>query len=75
MAEKRMTGASGHRRVPISFYENLEIPVLPISEQEKIVAEVSGYEVAIAKAQAVMASCADRKKAVLEKYLGRKQRD
>ncbi len=35
MAEKRMTGASGHRRVPISFYENLQIPVPPMPEQEK----------------------------------------
>ena len=69
MAAKRMTGASGHRRVPISFYENLEIPVPSLTEQEKIVAEVSGYEAEIAKAQAVMAGCADRKKAVLEKYL------
>lgn len=69
MAAKRMTGASGHRRVPISFYENLEIPVPSLTEQEKIVAEVSGYEAEIAKAQAVMAGCADRKKAVLERYL------
>ena len=26
-AAERMTGASGHRRVPIEFYEDLEIPV------------------------------------------------
>ena len=70
MAAKRMTGASGHRRVPISFYENLEIPVPSLTEQEKIVAEVSGYEAEIAKAKAVMAGCADRKKAVLERWLG-----
>ena len=34
------------------------------------VAEVSGYEAEIAKAKAVMAGCADRKKAVLERWLG-----
>ena len=56
--------------MPISFYENLEIPVPSLTEQEKIVAEVSGYEVEIAKAKAVMAGCADRKKAVLERWLG-----
>ncbi len=25
-----MTGASGHKRVPISFYENLTIPLPPL---------------------------------------------
>lgn len=70
MAAKRMTGTSGHRRVPIDFYANLEIPVPPLSEQHRIVEEVEGYEVEIAKAKAVMVSCANRKKAVLERYLG-----
>ncbi len=70
MAEKRMTGASRHRRVPISFYENLQIPVPPMPEQEKIVAELSSYEAAIAKTHAVIADCAEQKKAVLEKWLG-----
>ncbi|EMV9799347.1 N-6 DNA methylase, partial [Campylobacter coli] len=31
-----MTGASGHKRVPISFYENLTIPLPPLEIQEKI---------------------------------------
>lgn len=70
MAVKRMTGASGHRRVPISFYKNLEIPVPSLSEQQRVVEEVEGYEAAIAEAKSVMAGCAERKKAVLEKYLG-----
>ena len=69
MAAKRMTGASGHRRVPISFYENLEIPVPPLSEQQRIVAEVETYEAEIAKCETIMAACADKKKAVLERYL------
>ncbi len=30
-----MTGASGHKRVPISFYENLTIPLPPLEIQEK----------------------------------------
>lgn len=32
-AQKNMTGASSHLRVPISFYEALKIPVPPLAEQ------------------------------------------
>ena len=38
-AEDAMTGASGHRRVPASFYEELLIPVPPISVQKQIIDE------------------------------------
>lgn len=69
MAAKRMTGASGHRRVPVSFYENLEIPVPSLSEQQRIVAEVETYEAEIAKCKTTMAACAGKKKALLERYL------
>ncbi len=68
-AEKRMTGASGHRRVPISFYENLQIPVPSLSEQQRIVSEIEHCEAKIAEAKTVMASCAERKKEILRKYL------
>ena len=34
-----MTGASGHRRVPIQFYEDIKIPLPPLDIQEKIVKE------------------------------------
>ena len=39
-AEEQMVGASGHRRVPISFYANLQIPLPPKEIQEKIVDEM-----------------------------------
>lgn len=38
-AIKAMTGASGHRRVPETFYSELKIPVPPISVQQQIVDE------------------------------------
>ena len=47
MAAKRMTGSSGHRRVPISFYENLEILVPSLEEQERVIKEIETYEAAI----------------------------
>ena len=34
-----MTGASGHRRVPESFYRSLQIPLPPLDIQQKIVDE------------------------------------
>lgn len=68
-AEKSMTWASWHRRVPISFYENLEIPVLPLEEQKKIVAKIEDIEKQIKDAKQVMDTCAKRKKEVLDKYL------
>jgi len=43
-AEQQMTGASGHRRVPITFYENLKIPLPPLDIQQKIVDEIEVLE-------------------------------
>lgn len=43
-ASKVMTGASGHRRVPSSYYENFVIPVPTIEEQNNFVAQISKIE-------------------------------
>lgn len=40
LAEQNMTGTSGHRRVPIKWYEDLDIPVPPIDVQKQIVEEI-----------------------------------
>jgi type I restriction enzyme S subunit len=40
VAEQHMSGAVGQRRVPRPYLESLEIPVPPIPEQYRIVAEV-----------------------------------
>ncbi|WP_029409757.1 N-6 DNA methylase [Treponema pedis] len=68
-AASKMTGASGHRRVPISFYENLNIPVPTLEQQQYIVQKIETYEAAITAAKSVMAGCADKKKMILEKWL------
>jgi restriction endonuclease S subunit len=68
-AERNMTGASGHRRVPITFYENLEIPLPPLSEQQKIVAEIEKTEAQIAEAQKTIDHMPVLKNEVLKKYL------
>lgn len=46
-AEQNMTGASGHRRVPIKWYEELNIPVPPIDVQKQIVEEIGKIDKAI----------------------------
>ena len=44
IAETNMTGTSGHRRVPIEFYEKLDIPLPPLDIQEQIVREMEEVE-------------------------------
>lgn len=68
-AEKNMTGASGHRRVPISFYEQLSVPVPSIEEQQKIVTEIEALEGEITKAQQIIDNAPAQKIAILKKYL------
>ncbi len=50
-AAVQMTGSSGHRRVPIEFYENMKIPLPPKEIQEKIVSECEAIDKEVEKAQ------------------------
>lgn len=68
-AERAMTGASGHRRVPISFYEELRIPILPLDEQDKIVAEARRLQNEIIKAEEKISGLEEKKKAIIDSYL------
>ena len=68
-AEQNMTGASGHRRVPITFYENLDIPLPSMDEQIEIVAEIERYEKNIFDAKNKMLKLETEKKDILNKYL------
>ena len=43
-AEEAMTGASGHRRVPASFYEDIMVPVPPITIQQQIIDECKAID-------------------------------
>ena len=68
-AERNMTGSSGHRRVPISFYENLKIPVPSLDVQQKLIAEIDTLETQIATAQDTINQGPIKKQALLKKWL------
>jgi len=68
-AQQNMTGASGHRRVPIIFYEEMQIPLPTMDKQKEIVAEIEQYEKAIAEAQNKLSELEQSKKDILKKYL------
>lgn len=68
-AEKHMTGSSGHRRVPASFYQNLEIPLPSFDEQSKLVNAIKELQNRISQAQAIIDASVDKKHAIIESYL------
>ena len=49
-----MTGSVGQQRLPVSFVESYEIPLPPLEEQERIVAELDGYRKVIEGARQVV---------------------
>jgi type I restriction enzyme S subunit len=60
IAQRQMTGAVGHKRVPKQFLKNLPIPLPPLGEQQRIVAILDeafeGLDRAQANAEANLAS-------------------
>ena len=64
-----MTGSSGHKRVPIKFYEELEIPLLNIAEQKSFVTKIEKLEKVISNANSIIDSSNEKKQIILDKYL------
>lgn len=69
LATDSMTGASGHRRVPIEFYENLDIPFLEINEQNEVIAKVEELEAKIADAEKRLEALQGKTAEILNKCL------
>ena len=64
-----MTGASGHRRVPISFYENIEIPKLTLKEQDEMIAKMEAIETQIHEAEERLEALTGKTADILNQYL------
>ena len=69
-AERHMTGAVGQRRVPTSYLKECRIPVAPLDQQKRIVAEIeqqfSRLDDAVANLKRVKANLKRYKAAVLK---------
>jgi type I restriction enzyme M protein len=50
-----MTGSAGQQRVTSSFVQSYEIPLPPLAEQERLVAELEGYRKVIEAARHILA--------------------
>jgi restriction endonuclease S subunit len=69
-AERNMTGSSGHRRVPDTFYKDMQIPVpTDKRKQQKLIEEIEKSCQKIDVAQNVMNGVAERKEDILRSYL------
>lgn len=68
-AEKMMTGKSGHRRVPIGFYQQLSIPLPTLSEQKRIVSVIQRAEDQITQLNTQLGTLKAEKDSILKKYL------
>ena len=64
-----MTGASGHRRVPIEFYENLDVPLPNIAKQNEVVAKVNEFEAKIADAEKKLEHLQGKPAEIINEYL------
>ena len=68
-AEQNMTGSSGHRRVPATFYESYRLPLPPLSVQQTLIETIEVLERQIADAQGIIDGAAARKQTILRQYL------
>ena len=68
-AEKEMTGASGHRRVPKAFIESYQVSLPQLEEQKQIVSEIEKLESQIAGLEKQLATIPKQKEQILKKYL------
>ena len=68
-AERHFTGAVGQRRVPISFLEELEIPLPPLPEQKRIAAILTERLAAVEQARKASEARLEAARALPAAYL------
>ncbi|MFM8331731.1 MAG: restriction endonuclease subunit S, partial [Candidatus Methylumidiphilus sp.] len=64
-AERAMTGASGHRRVPKDFLEQFLLPDLSPTEQQNLLDEITRHEAQRAAAETELAAAPAKKRQIL----------
>jgi type I restriction enzyme, S subunit len=57
--EKRMTGSAGQRRVPAAFFQELQIPLPPLADQQRIAAILDCADTLRAKRRAALVKLDD----------------
>lgn len=63
------TGQSGQIELSLGIIGNIKIPLPPLSEQQKIVAEIEKIEVDINSLESELVAIPAQKEAILKKYL------
>lgn len=67
--EGQKVGFKRSYRASIDRIESLSVKIAPFTTQQNVLSKVSQYELKIIEAKNVINSCADRKRAILDKYL------
>lgn len=68
-AASKMTGSSGHRRVSVTFYENLVIQVPVVEDQIKIADRIEKLHMELIELKRINKELEDQKKSIIEKYV------
>ena len=70
MAEKKMTGSAGQKRVPISFFENLKVNLPPIELQNEFAEFVKLIDKSKFRWQKSLEELESLKKSLMQQYFG-----
>ena len=68
-AKGKASKSINQANINATIMRNIKVPVPPLAEQQRIVAEVEAEQRAIAAAESIIAAAPARKQAILERYL------
>lgn len=69
LAKTRMTGKSGHRRVPEDFYKSLQIPYVDLPEQQKFVNKIKSLKDEIEPLEKEVQEIQEMQKVLIQNYI------